>query len=234
MCLSSYDTSAVRRLLVENAEERGSKSAALLNAQKEKKRKIQTESAALREAALEECRRLNMLNKTAKNPHNGGGDNTHAPSVEDVKGSGDNISKQGKSSKNIYDPTPTQLSSMVEDLRLRQNLGIDLIVDSFPEELIRENKSANASTRGALASARVLEAELERQQKEQHQARVMRDDASAYLEHALETQTEREIRDSIKYAKQAGLEGSLLDGKKYCCSLLFKVRLTPLLPGVAY
>ena len=51
----------------------------------------------------------------------------------------------------------------------------------------------------------------------------MRDDALYYLEGALESERERDVRESIRYAKQAKLEGKLPDGTVYCHPLLFKV-----------
>ena len=212
LCFACYDTSAVRHMLARHAEERINQTTALLNSQKNKKRKIMTESAALKERALEECRRINKLTKKGKS----------SATSED----GANGTNAQKKTKNIYDPTPSQLSSMVEDMRLRQSLGFEEVFEEYPTDLVGGGDPPPTQSRSSVVSStRVLGAETEKRRKEQELAKLMREDACHYLEQALESKRERDVRDSIKYAKNAGLEGKLDDGRTFCTALLFQVEL---------
>jgi hypothetical protein len=216
LCLSCYDTSAIRHLLSQNADDRSSASAALLNTQKDNKRKAQKESAAFKEAAIEECRRINKEQQKAVNSvqlEGGGSSSDCAVSVTSKK--------KTSGGKDVFDPSPSQVNSMVDDMRLRRSLGIDVVLEEYPDDLDADIDYSKVKERGS--SSRAMQAEMERRRKEIDQATLMRQDAVLCLEHALESNKEKDIRNSIKYAKQAGLEGNLRCGKKFCTAILFKV-----------
>jgi hypothetical protein len=132
-----------------------------------------------------------------------------------------NQSKGKKSNKkNPLDPSPAQLNAMLDDLLLMDSVKVHVVMEP-PDQ---DSRADSASTpKGSRAYA----AEEEKKKKDREQTNAMRTDALYYLENALESGRERDIRESIRYAKQAGLEGKLPDGKVYCHPTLFKVPIPP-------
>jgi len=217
LCYACYDTSHVRHLLSKNVEERLNRIAAMNNAQKTQKKKAQQESAALKQEAIEECRRINQAAKEA---------GTVKGTKKNSKASeqGDKPTKAGKAAKNPYDPTPAQLNAMLEDMILKDAIGVDVVLEEPPS--VEEDSDVMSESTGRsrmLSSTRVGAAEQERRRKEREQEKQMREDAAIYLEQALESGRDRDIRESLKYSRQAGLEGELPDGRVYCTTTMFKV-----------
>lgn len=215
LTVSCYDTSIVRHLLARHADERISAAAAISNAQKDSKRKVHNDITNLKEAAIEECRRVNMTLLNAKSSKEENGEVLNSDCVGGPK----KKSTGGKRHKNPFDPTPSQLSGMIEDLRLRKSLGLDVVLDEYPDDF---NELSKAPV-GRLLTSRAIQAEMDRRRKEVFQAKSIRQDAISFLEKACQSGKEKDIRESIKYAKQAGLEGVLQCGKKFCISALFQV-----------
>lgn len=128
-------------------------------------------------------------------------------------------SKGGKDSS--ADPTSAQVNAMVEELMLKESIGVDVVLDTdiYGDDLTDES----AGGEGSVAVSRAVAAELEKRRKERDHERRMRADAVFYIEQALESGRDRDIRESIKYAKQAGLQGKLPNGQSFCTAALYKV-----------
>ncbi len=191
LCLASYDCNPVRQLLEKHHEER-TNSIAQLNASRNNQKKAhRQESAALKARAIEECRKVNAANKKT--------------------------AKGGKKStkKNPLDPTPAQLTAMLDDLILMDSIKVHVICE--PPVTKDEGKESTSTSR------RAFTADEDRKKRDRELTQTMREDAIHYLENALETARDKDVRESIRYAKQAGLEGKLPDGKVYCHPVLFKV-----------
>jgi hypothetical protein len=132
-----------------------------------------------------------------------------------------NQSKGKKSTKkNPLDPTPAQLNAMLDDLLLMDSVKVHVVMEP-PDQNTRTDSVSTPK------GSRAYAAEEDKKKKERELTNTMRTDALAYLESALESGRERDVRESIRYAKQAGLEGKLPDGKVYCHPTLFKVPLHP-------
>ena len=134
-----------------------------------------------------------------------------------------NLSKGKKSTKkNPLEPTPAQLNAMLDDLILMDSVKVNIIMEP-PDDKVRADSSS--TTKGSRAYA----ADEEKKRRDRELTKKMREDALLYLESAMESGRDKDTRESIRYAKQAGLEGKLSDGKVYCHPMLFKVHSSPLL-----
>lgn len=161
---------------------------------------------------------LNAVKNSHKRAHRQVSADMKSRAIEECRKVNATNQAKGKKStkKNPLDPSPAQLNAMLDDLILMDSVKIDVIMEP-PED---NGTSRSNTPKGSRAYA----AEEEKRKKDRDLTKTMRDDAVYYLENALESGREKDIRESIRYAKQAGLEGKLPDGKIYCHPTLFKVR----------
>ena len=237
--------SHVRHLLVHNQDERQNQLSLMWKHSRDESKKLKTVDPELREQAMEECRAVNAAARLAKQQKElqkatAASSSTSSSSASTSAGAG---SKGGKSkakpkagaeegadtAKNPFDPSGPQLAAMVEDIRLRNVIGIDVILEDEMGDVSEDvgEKESAAPTSSIALTARGSFAELERKRKEREKSRLMKEDAIAWLQQALETERERDIKDALKYARQADLEGELEDGSAFCTALMFKVGTPP-------
>jgi hypothetical protein len=132
-----------------------------------------------------------------------------------------NLSKGKKSTKkNPLDPSPAQLNAMLDDLILMDSVKVNVVMEP-PDD--KTGADSSSTPKGS----RAYTAEEEKKKRERELTAKMREDALFYLESAMESGRDKDVRESIRYAKQAGLEGKLPDGKVYCHPMLFKVNTAP-------
>jgi hypothetical protein len=141
---------------------------------------------------------------------------------EEEEEDGDQERAGAERGKNSFDPSGPQLAAMIEDLKLRKLVGVDVILEDNMGNTAEEDEAAPPLSSIA-TTARTGLAELERRRREREKSRQMKEDAVAWLQQALETERERDIRDALKYARQADLQGELSDGSTFCTAQMFKV-----------
>jgi hypothetical protein len=161
---------------------------------------------------------LNAVRNSQKRAHRQVSAGMKARAMEECRKVNAANLKGGKKStkKNPLDPSPVQLNAMLDDLLLMDSVKVNVVME--PPDNTRSDSSS--TPKGSRAHA----AEEEKRKKDRELTKKMRDDALFYLESAIESGRDRDVRESIRYAKQAGLEGKLSDGKVYCHPMLFKVR----------
>lgn len=211
-----------------NQEERLNQLSQMTKHVREERKKLNAVTPELKERALHECRAVHeaaLLKQSKDNDsssqikHKG----STAKSKSSKKKSAKN-KKKNEEDKTLFTPTAPQLAAMIEDLKLRNEIKIDVVIDNNMglEEEDSHDDTASAVTSLAM-TARTTLAQLDRKRKEKEKILLMKKDAIAWLEQALETERERDIKDALKYARQADLEGVLEDGRTFCTALMFKV-----------
>ena len=215
----------MRHLLARNQEERLNQLSQMTKHIREEKKKLNAVDPELKEEAIMECRAFNesqaeasskqKADNSATSSKNGNNKNK-GPKSRSKK----DASTNGTSAKHPFDPSAAQLTAMIEDLKLRKTLGIDVIIDDDLGIVGTEDDTVPESTSH---TARSSLAEFERKRKEREKNMLMKEDAVAWLAQALETERERDIKSALKYARQADLEGELPDGRTFCTSQMFKV-----------
>ena len=240
---STPSASHVQRLLVRNQEERLNQLSQMTKHVREERKKLNTVSAELKEEAIEECRAVNEAAVRLK-PHKdkdttgsasaaaaSDGKSEQAKPAQKSKGKGKGGNKKPSeekeqntaATKSVFDPTGPQLTAMIEDLKLRKAIKMDVLIDDNMgiADDDTDDKAMPSST--IAMTARTSLAELDRKRKEKEKNQLMKEDAIAWLDQALETERERDIKDALKYARLAGLEGEMEDGKTFCTTQMFKV-----------
>lgn len=206
--------------------------------------KLKAVDPELREEAMEECRAFNeaaLLQKQSAdapaaltlNSKSIVPTSTKSGAKSKGKSKSSSASSSAESSvadgaKNPFDPSAPQLAAMIEDIKLRKSIGIDVVIDDNIG-VSADDSHDDCLTQSLALTSRGSLAELERRRKEKEKQMIMKEDAIAWLQQALETSRERDIKDALKYGRQAELEGTLEDGRKFCTSLMFKVCVTFLL-----
>jgi hypothetical protein len=200
---------------------------------REEKKKTSVVDPKLREEAIKECRIINRA-RASENNNNATITNEDVLTEQQMKKTKGTKVKTMKSDGtpaecDPFDPSGPQLAAMIEDIRLRKSLGIDVVLENNMGNVTEEenNESDSISTSQVPSSSsttlRVSLAEIEKKRKEKEKLKKEKEVAIAYLTQALETERERDIKDSLKFAKSVELEGKLNDGRKFCTSLMFKV-----------
>jgi len=230
LCRACYDSNHVRHLLMRNQEERQNQHTLMWKHHRDESKKLKTVEPELREQAIEECRAANEAASILKQQKEQQKDSTSSSSSTAKGGKSKAKPKaatdenSGENAKNPFDPTGPQLAAAIEDIRLRNTIGIDVIVDDEMGDVSGDtSEKDDVATSTVNLTARGSLAELERRRKEREKSRLMKEDAIAWLQQALETERERDVKDALKYARQAELEGELEDGRSFCTPLMFKV-----------
>lgn len=205
LCLAAYDTEHVQRQLTKNAEDRLVRQAEHSKLEKGRK-KAKDLPAALRAYVIERVREANKA-KAKK------------------KGAKTELS----TSKDPYDPTPSQLAAAMEEGALLQALGIDRVIPTLPQLVVPEDegngedepeeggrRKRNTSTRSTGSAAQEAKEKIR-----------LRADAEEKLEAALEFPggpKAKYLREAIRFAIKAGLQGQVEDRSDhvFCTELLLK------------
>jgi hypothetical protein len=220
---------------VHNQEERQNQLSLMWKHSREESKKLKTIEPELREEAIQECRLVNEAASILKQQKDSDGpeaaakgDTSASAKIKGSKGKTKGkpkttASNSADDAKNPFDPTGPQLAAMIEDIRLRNSIGIDVIIKNDMGNVTEDNEEHDSNTSSITLTARGSLAELERKRKEREKSQLMKEDAIAWLHQALETERERDIKDALKYARLADLEGELDDGRSFCTALMFKV-----------
>lgn len=251
LCDACYETQRIKRILESNAEERAVQILNMNKQQREMKAKLREASMTKKDLALACCRRIN---KAAADK-----EEARLAALE-KKGSGRKKKKQqqpglshtgkGKSStgKDGLDPTPEQLSAMIDELVVLEAVGVDVVEDIVEEDVISESepeagaamdesnddefeydrngnllqRTKRSRRMTAQAKSRSLERRLVDELRRATQIQI--NAAESRLAKAVDSSSERDIRAALKQAEKAGCRGVTADGKVFCTSLMKQVR----------
>jgi hypothetical protein len=252
LCDACYETQRIKRLLESNAEERAVQILNMNKQQREMKAKLREASMTKKDLALACCRRIN---KAAADK-----EEARLAALE-KKGSGRKKKKKqqpglshtgkGKSStgKDGLDPTPEQLSAMIDELVVLEAVGVDVVEDIVEEEVISESEPEEAGggamdennddefeydrngnllqrtkrSRRMTAQAKSRSLERRRVDELRRATQIQINAAESRLAKAVDSSSERDIRAALKQAEKAGCRGVTADGKVFCTSLMKQV-----------
>lgn len=245
LCDACYETQRIKRILESNAEERAVQILNMNKQQREMKAKLREASMTKKDLALAYCRRMNRA----------AADKEEARlAALEKKGSGRKKKQsghtgKGKSStgKDGLDPTPEQLSAMIDELVVLEAVGVDVVEDIAEEEVISEPESEAADesiddefeydrngnllqrtkrSRRMTAQAKSRSLDRRRVDEMRRATQIQINAAESRLAKAVDSSSERDIRAALKQAEKAGCRGVTADGKVFCTSLMKQVRIT--------
>jgi hypothetical protein len=271
LCDTCVETSRVKQLLERNAEERYVQIQNMNKQLREQKLKQREVSVAKKEAAFQACRKVNQAaakaeadrlaaleKKKSASASKKKKPATPEPAGKAAKGKGKSpaAKKGGKAAgkelkgpgggKDGLDPSPEQLSAMIEELVILEAAGVDCVED-IPLNALNEAEDDDGSgnesddtefsydakgnlvqrakrQRRVTAQMRAKAVDRKKQRAELRQRLLQVQLGEARLAAALETRSERELRASLKHAERAGCKGVNESGKTFCTPLMKQVR----------
>jgi len=252
LCDACYETQRIKRILESNAEERAVQILNMNKQQREMKAKLREASMTKKDLALAYCRRIN---KAAADK-----EEARLAALE-KKGSGRKKKQSGPTGKGLglgkgksstgkdgLDPTPEQLSAMIDELVVLEAVGVDVVEDIAEEEVISEPESEAAAavdesnddefeydrngnllqrtkrSRRMTAQARSRSLDRRRVDETRRAMQIQINAAESRLAKVVDSSSERDIRAALKQAEKAGCRGVTADGKVFCTSLMKQVR----------
>lgn len=215
-----YETEYIKEKLNRHVEIRTEKTNAFLLQAKEEKKKTFNVSGEIKQEALQLCREEMKRKQLVDGPSAGG-------------------KKGAKGKTALADPTPQQMNAAIEEIHLRSSLGIELIVEDYVFDISGDDGSSTldamhedleSEAMGRKRSIRQLgkgQVGKEKQRKEQLHMKEEYDEATKYLNHLftnslIQNYSEKQLKETIKYGIASHHRG-LIEDKKYCTVLLFKV-----------
>lgn len=150
LVLTCYDCEAIQDKVAANAEEKANQIAQNNKLKWEEKKRFREASKAVKDLAIEKCRAINeqQAEKKASRASAGRGKKSVQKKLnfKDAEGGQNKTTeeegdegatatggKRGKGGKSVYDPTPSQLSAMLEDMVMLDSFGIDTVLPTAPE-----------------------------------------------------------------------------------------------------
>jgi hypothetical protein len=249
LCDACYETQRIKRILESNAEERAVQILNMNKQQREMKAKLREASMTKKDLALAYCRRIN---KAAADK-----EEARLAALE-KKGSGRKKKQSGPTGKGLglgkgksstgkdgLDPTPEQLSAMIDELVVLEAVGVDVVEDIAEEEVISEPESEAVDesnddefeydrngnllqrtkrSRRMTAQARSRSLDRRRVDETRRAMQIQINAAESRLAKVVDSSSERDIRAALKQAEKAGCRGVTADGKVFCTSLMKQVR----------
>ena len=232
ICDACYDTQRLKELLANNAEERAERVGAMNKKIREEKAKSKEVSTSKNAIAYEKCREINIAAAAAAAVVKAAKGGKGSKVAKGLAGNSSNFVPKGPKTKGWkeHDPTPMQISSMLEDMALLEKIDVDIIIDSLPEEepLSDDEEDDNDFTLNPdgtysmrnRASVRGKANDRKRQRVERESRLIQVTLAKDALQRAIITGGEKELRLSIRQAIKAGLRGRYDDNTTYCTELL--------------
>lgn len=230
LCDSCYESTRIRDLLAKNAEERVDRIQALNRAMKEQKLKLKETSSTKRALALELCRKQNM-EQAANKDKDATVNQQKKATVKPKKGTNSVV-------KDEFDPSPEQLQTMIDDLIVLENYGLQTFIDDFPLEDVSSDDEGSSDAEDGLmfskdmdfpvrkgsASARARSLERKRLHLEKQERNNSLQNIYTRLQYAVESKSEKELRGAVRAAERLGLKGVDEKGKSFCTVSLKQVR----------
>jgi hypothetical protein len=250
LCDACYETQRIKRILESNAEERAVQILNMNKQQREMKAKLREASMTKKDLALAYCRRINKAAADKEEARlaaleKKGSGRKKKQSGPTGKGLGKGKSSTGKDG---LDPTPEQLSAMIDELVVLEAVGVDVVEDIAEEEVISEPESEAAAgvdesnddefeydrngnllqrtkrSRRMTAQARSRSLDRRRVDETRRAMQIQINAAESRLAKVVDSSSERDIRAALKQAEKAGCRGVTADGKVFCTSLMKQVR----------
>lgn len=141
-----YDTQRIKRILESNAEERAVQIQNMNKQQREMKAKLREASMTKKDLALAQCRRINRAAadkeeaRLAALEKKGSGRKKKKPPTGPGAGKGKSSAKGATGCyKDGLDPSPEQLSAMIDELVVLEAVGVDVVEDIVVEEVISDD-----------------------------------------------------------------------------------------------
>jgi hypothetical protein len=210
LCDSCFDTERIQNLMEHNGEERANQIQTMNRLAKEQKAKLKEVGVAKREVALEACRRINK----------------EKAGVKSVKSPGSG-SKKKTQQKTNFDPTTEELSAMIDDLILLETYGVDTVREDLALEDVSDDEEAGEdeengeNRRQASSRSRAMSKQRSRAEKLQRNNMILA--TQERIAAALERNTERELKNALKFAERSDFKGTDEDGRVYCTESLKQV-----------
>ena len=152
-----YDTQRIKRILESNAEERAVQIQHMNKQQREMKAKLREASMTKKDLALAQCRRINRAAadkeeaRLAALEKKGSGRKKKKPPTGPGAGKGKSSAKGATGCKDGLDPSPEQLSAMIDELVVLEAVGVDVVEDIVVEEVISDDDHESESEAAAAA-----------------------------------------------------------------------------------
>ena len=197
LCLSCYDTGAVKELLERNCEERVHR---LVAAERTARERAQT-----RPRQPISGRRLELLEQLRS---------CQAVSLKKAK---------TKGKKSPSQPSPAELAEAEQQVEAIEAAGVEIIVPQVPAELFQDDSDGipeellDARQKAQLRHARSRAGGA---RKRRALSSVAVAQAEETIRLALESKEDRAIRAAVKYGRAAGLLGEAPDGGVYCTATM--------------
>jgi len=251
LCDACYETQRIKRLLESNAEERAVQTQRMSKQQREMKAKLREASMTKKEQALICCRKINKAAADEEEARlvelekrNSGKKKKTSEAKTGPAGKGKPLMK-GTAGKDGLDPTPEQLSAMIDELVVLEAVGVDVVEDIAEEVSSDDDSEAVADevinngefeydrsgnliqrtkrSRRMIAQAKIKSLDRRRVNELRRANQLQINAAEARLAKAVDSSSEREIRAALKFAEKAGCRGIRTDGKVFCTSLMKQV-----------
>lgn len=261
LVISCYDCESIQDKVACNAEERANQITANNKLKYEEKKRLREASNSMKDVAIERCRKINEAKEKADQKSAADkqsvqkklnfkavqGDSKPSDAGDGPKGG----KNSGKSQKSNLEPSPAQLSAMLEEMVILSNFDIDVVLPVAPEldevsdneEDIDNDETADAETRKLIdalsngrstrdkglasraqhKSARDRDRDRNQRRIDRREALKSRDIASGLIQLAVQSRRERDVRDAIKAAKACGFHGKTESGETYVTEELKKL-----------
>ena len=251
LCDACYETQRIKRILESNAEERAVQILNMNKQQREMRAKLREASMTKKDLALANCRRINKAAADKEEARLAALEKKGSGRKKKLSGpAGKGLGKgKGKSStgKDGLDPTPEQLSAMIDELVVLEAVGVDVVEDiaeEEEEEVVSEPEAAvdesnddefeydrngnllqrTKRSRRMTAQARSRSLDRRRVDETRRAMQIQINAAESRLARVVDSSSERDIRAALKQAEKAGCRGVTADGKVFCTSLMKQVR----------
>jgi hypothetical protein len=209
LCDACLETETMRSVLEKNEQDRTAKIAAINKQIRDMKASAKEELANKRDAAIEAVRRANLAAAKAKTMKLSKSGRMTSASVK------------AKSSKKSLEPTSSQIQAMLEDMMMMEAYGIDEVVPAIDVD-IPEGEDENEDDNKRSSSSSRLSGVSKKRQEALNRIKQI-DDANELLSSALQSESDRDIKQAIKYAIRMGLRFEDRRGRVIVTELLKQV-----------